>query len=243
VRYRLRTTFRVFTTGLITSLGIAVPAVAWFDGRATVCESAHAVLEEIAEAYDVGDDALGSEMIGCGDDQLDHPWRYDAMSPLNNFGTDIHNAHVQPDGMYHYHADPVAVFENDCTTVASASPVIGFAADGFPVFGSCITDNGSIRSAQSSYQLKDDGGPRQDVAGYTTPTAGTGDISSANYDGQFRGDYEYVDGAGDLDECNGMTVDGQYGYYITPSYPWVLACYSGTPDSSFNPTETGPPPR
>ena len=167
---------------------------------------------------------------------LINPWRYDAMSPLNNFGTDIHNAHVQPDGMYHYHADPMAVFENDCTTVASASPVIGFAADGFPVFGSCISDNGSIRSAQSSYQLKDDGGPRQDVAGYTTPTAGTGDISSANYDGQFRGDYEYVDGAGDLDECNGMSVYGHYGYYITPSYPWVLSCYSGTPDSSFNPT-------
>jgi len=195
-----------------------------------------------AACYDVGDDDLGREKIGCGPDQLDHPWRYDAMSPLNNFGTDIHHAHVQPDGMYHYHANPMAVFENDCTAVSSSSPVIGFAADGFPVFGSCINDNGSIRSAQSSYQLKDGGSPRQDVAGYTTPAAGTGGISSSSYDGQFRGDYEYVDGSGDLDECNGMSVDGQYGYYITPSYPWVLSCYSGTPDSSFNPTPTGPPP-
>ena len=198
-----------------------------------------------AACYGEGNDSrntLGSEMIGCGPDLIDHPWRYDAMSPLNSFGTDIHNAHVQPDGMYHYHANPNAIFESDCFEVSSASPVIGFAADGFPVYGSCISDNGSIRNTQSSYQLKDGGGPRQTVSGYTTPTGGTGSIASSNYDGQFRGDWEYVAGSGDLDECNGMTVDGQYGYYITDSFPWVLACYSGTPDASFNPTPTGPPP-
>ncbi len=196
-----------------------------------------------AACYDVSARAgdLGREMIGCGPDLIDHPWRYDAMSPLNSFGTDIHNAHVQPDGMYHYHANPNAIFESDCSEVSSASPVIGFAADGFPVYGSCISDNGSFRNAQSSYQLKDGGGPRQTVSGYTTPTGGTGAIASSDYDGQFRGDWEYVAGSGDLDECNGGTVDGQYGYYITDSFPWVLACYSGTPDASFNPTPTGPP--
>ena len=194
-----------------------------------------------AACYGEGRDSLGNEMIGCGPDLLEHPWRYDPMSPLNEFGTDTHNAHVQPDGMYHYHGNPMAMFQSDCTTVSSASPLIGFAADGFPVYGSCINDNGSIRSAQSSYQLK--AGARQAVSGYTTPSAGTGSIVSANYDGQFRGDYEYVAGLGDLDECNGMTVDGQYGYYITNAYPWVLTCYSGTPDTSFSPTPTGPPSR
>ena len=39
--------------------------------------------------------------------------------------------------------------------------------------------------------------------------------------------------AGDLDECNGMTVDGAYGYYVTDQYPWVMACFQGTPDPSF----------
>ena len=71
------------------------------------------------------------------------------------------------------------------------------------------------------------------MAGYQTPTAGNGGIASSNYDGQFRGDWEYVENTGDLDECNGMIVDGQYGYYVTDSFPWVLACYSGTPDQSF----------
>ena len=29
-------------------------------------------------------------------------------------------------------------------------------------------------------------------------------------------------------------LNGQYGYYITDTYPWVLGCFKGTPDSSFN---------
>jgi hypothetical protein len=39
--------------------------------------------------------------------------------------------------------------------------------------------------------------------------------------------------AGDLDACNGKVVDGRYGYYVTATYPWVLACFRGTPDPSF----------
>jgi len=53
MRYRLRTTFRAFTTGLISSVGLATLVVAWFDGQATVRESAHALIEEIAEAVEV----------------------------------------------------------------------------------------------------------------------------------------------------------------------------------------------
>ena len=186
-----------------------------------------------AACYDVGSAALGREKIGCGPNEINHPWRYDPMSPLNTFGTDKNNAHTQPDGTYHYHGNPMAMFESACQSVITPSPVIGFAADGFPIYGSCINVDGSIRQVESSYRLKDGGGDRQVVVGYRTPVAGQGNIASANYDGQFRGDYEYAADLGDLDECNGMTVDGQYGYYITATYPWVLACYKGTPDNSF----------
>lgn len=185
-----------------------------------------------AACYGVGSEPLGQEKIGCGNDQIHNPWRYDPMSTLNGFGTDIHNAHVQPDGTYHYHGNPVALFAQDCDTQAEASPVIGFAADGFPIFGSCIEDNGTIRPALTSFQLKS--GTRQAVTGYSTPTANTGSIASNNYDGQFRGDYQYVENSGDLDECNGMTVDGQYGYYVTASFPWVTNCFKGEVQSSFN---------
>ena len=191
-----------------------------------------------AACYDVGSEPLGREKIGCGPNQTDNPWRYDPMSLLNNFGTDNNNAHTQPDGTYHYHGNPMAMFETDCETTATASPVIGFAADGLPIYGSCFDDNGTMRKAASSYRLKEDGGQRQAVASYTTPAGGQGDVASDNYDGQFRGDYAYVASTGDLDECNGMVANGQYGYYITDAYPWVMACYTGTPDNSFS---LGPP--
>ncbi|GLT18226.1 hypothetical protein GCM10007938_20040 [Vibrio zhanjiangensis] len=180
-----------------------------------------------AACYGVGD-----EKTGCGQDQINNPWRYDPMSSLNSFGTDIHNAHVQPTGEYHYHGNPVAMFIQDCAG-KQASPVIGFAADGFPIYGSCFTDSssGQVRKATSSYQLKS--GARVDVGIYTAPTVG-GNVVSANYDGQFRGDWEYTVALGDLDECNGMTVDGQYGYYVTDTFPWVINCFKGSPNSSFS---------
>ena len=192
-----------------------------------------------AACYGVGNEALGNEKIGCGPDQIDNPWRYDPMSPLNNFGTDAHNAHTQPDGTYHYHGDPMAMFESNCASTGTISPVIGFAADGFPIYGSCFDDGGTVRKALSGYVLKNGGGPRQDAPGYTTPVAGQGAIAGANYNGQFRGDYEYAAGAGDLDECNGMTIDGQYGYYVTDTYPWVMGCFTGTPDDSFPSADAG----
>jgi hypothetical protein len=129
----------------------------------------------------------------------------------------------------------VALFAQDCTTATAASPVIGFAADGFPVYGSCVENgNGDIVELESSYELNS--GTRQTVNPYTTPAAGTGNIASANYDGQFRGDYVYSQNLSDLDECNGMTVDGQYGYYVTNAFPWTVNCYKGTVQSSFSPS-------
>jgi arylsulfatase A-like enzyme len=160
---------------------------------------------------------IGNGKIGCND--MSTPWRYDPMHTANGFNVDTHNAHAQPDGTYHYHGSPLALFDNDASVV---SPVIGFAADGFPIFGSYFDDNGTIRKAQPSYQLKSG----------TRPT--DNDQPGGSYDGAFRDDYEYVEGLGDLDECNGMTVNGVYGYFITDNYPYVLACYTGTPDASFN---------
>ena len=43
---------------------------------------------------------------------------------------------------------------------------------------------------------------------------------------------------GNLDECNGTTVDGEYIYLITDTYPFVPRCLMG----EFEETEMGPPP-
>lgn len=165
-----------------------------------------------AACYGVGDGK-----IGCN--QMSTPWRYDPMHEANNFNVDSHNAHTQPDGTYHYHGTPNVMYETSANT---SSAVIGFAADGFPIFGPFIDDKGTIRKAASSYQLKSGKRP-----------SGEGEPGGI-YDGTFRDDYEYVAGAGDLDECNGMTYNGVYGYYITESYPYILNCFKGTPDPSFN---------
>lgn len=186
-----------------------------------------------AGCYGVGNGPLGREKIGCND--VNNPWRYDPMAKVNHFGTDKHHAHVQPNGAYHYHGNPMAMFISNCDTQTQPSAVIGFAADGFPIFGSCIVDKttAKIRKVTSSFVLKNNGGKRKDVPPYQTPKAGNGFVMSDNYNGQFIGDYEYQLGAGDLDECNGMTVKGQYGYYVTDSFPWILNCYQGTVDASF----------
>ena len=157
---------------------------------------------------------VGRGRIGCND--MATPYRYDPMSPSSNFGADEHNAHTQPDGTYHYHGNPMALFQQTNADVPSA--VIGFAADGFPIFGSFIEDGGIIRAATTSYRLKSG-----------TRPGGPGGA----YDGTFIDDWEYVAGLGDLDACNGMMQDGVYGYVVTATYTHVLGCFSGTPNSSF----------
>ena len=163
-------------------------------------------------------DANGNVPIGCN---ANSAWLMDPLGTNGGFGVDQHNAHTQPDGSYHYHGDPQAMFDDN--PGPNGSPVIGFAADGFPIYGSYFMDmgTGSVRAAVSGYQLK----------------AGNRPFSAADpggpYDGMYVDDYEFA-GTGDLDECNGMTVDSQYGYYVTDSYPWVLKCHSGTVDPSFS---------
>jgi hypothetical protein len=80
-----------------------------------------------------------------------------------------------------------------------------------------------MRKAQTSYRLRE--GQRAPVSGYATP--------AGDYDGTFRDDYEYVAGLGDLDQCNGMQVDGVYGYFITEQYPYIMACLKGQMDATF----------
>ena len=159
---------------------------------------------------------IGNGRIGCNDDS--QPWRYDPMFATNGFRVDSHNAHTQPDGTYHYHGEPNALFDQSGSV---ASPVIGFAADGFPIYGSYIEDGGTVRKIEPSYQLK--AGQRP---------GGDGE-PGGSYDGAFRDDYEYVSGSGDLDECNGMMIDGQYGYFVTDQYPYIVGCFKGTIDDSF----------
>lgn len=166
----------------------------------------------------------GNAYVDCGDNAA---WYIDALGLYDNYGADQHNGLTYTSGQYHYHGGPNALF--DAAPESEGSPVIGFAADGFPIYGSYFFDEDEqqLRKAISGYSLKE--GIRQPINGLNPADDSE---NSDEYDGTYLADWEFTDG-GDLDECNGMTIDQQYGYYVTDTYPWVMACFSGTPNSSF----------
>ena len=153
------------------------------------------------------------------------PWRMEALGQTSfRFGTDANNAHVQPDGAYHYHGMPegfVAARGGNATKMT----LIGWAADGFPIYArygySAAADAASaVRIVKASYRLK------------TTPDASRPAVTLYAM-GTFTQDYEYVAGSGDLDECNGRTgvtpefPGGIYHYYATDTYPFLQRCAKG----------------
>ncbi len=160
-----------------------------------------------------------------------HRWQYEPLSGAIGLGIDVSHAHVQPDGNYHYHGLPTGLLDSVKVDSKSHSPLIGWAADGFPiyaVYGFSDTKDAmsSIQKLASSYQLK-----KGDRPG--------GDDPTGVYDGTFVADYEFISGTGDLDECNGrFTVtpdfpDGTYAYFLTENWPVIPRVYRGTPSSDF----------
>lgn len=149
-------------------------------------------------------------------------WHVNPLHEASWFGIDSHNAHTLSDGSYHYHGDPNALYDD---VTATGATLIGTAADGFPIFAPWFNDGGVVRKATSSYALKTGERP---VNAFLHPTL------VGVWTGEYVEDYEYVPGSGDLDECNGMSIDGIYGYFITDEFPYLMNCLKGTPDPSFD---------
>lgn len=154
-------------------------------------------------------------------------WQYEALGGAVRLGLDENYGHVQPTGAYHYHGLPVGLMQDLGWSSQAASPLIGYAADGFPIYAITAEVNGSVQKMQSSYRLKSGNRPG-------------GSAPSGDHDGTFVQDYTYVAGAGDLDECNGANVttaeypNGTYAYFLTESYPVIPRCLKGQADGSFN---------
>ena len=140
------------------------------------------------------------------------------------------------DGFYHHHQNPTAFdlgtleLSDICDLYAADglytidpnqhSPLIGFAFDGYPVYGAYGYDNtdgtGRIVRIESSYQVT------------TTTTRANGPAVSATYPvGWYKEDFTYVAGSGHLDDHNGR-------FCVTPEYPNGTYCYFATVDSDWN---------
>lgn len=132
-------------------------------------------------------------------------WNLDGMGPDNTLGLDQNNAHVDHNGIYHYHGVPEAL------VAISDDTRIGWAADGFEIH--YVGQN-----AQPSFMLKTG----------TRPSAPGG-----IYDGSFNEDFEYIKGYGNLDQCNGAMLNGEYVYFATDAYPFFPRCLYGTEITRF----------
>ena len=152
-------------------------------------------------------------------------WNIEALGQTSfDFGTDENNAHVQPDGAYHYHGMPEGFIAKRGGN-SSTMTLIGWAADGFPIYaryGYSVADDASseLKVVTGSYQL-------------VSPVSASRPSTDTYPLGTFQQDWEYVAGSGDLDECNGRVgvtpefPDGIYHYYATDTYPYFQRCVKG----------------
>jgi hypothetical protein len=157
--------------------------------------------------------------------------------------------HPAPNGEYHHHLNPRCLYDDRNSSVHS--PIIGYAFDGFPIYGAYgfagVDGSGGVARMRSGYRL------RSMTDRTTLPdgsTAQAGPAIDARYPlGYYVEDFEYVAGLGDLDEHNGricVTPEypaGTYAYFVTldesgtAAYPYTLGLtYYGT----VPPGNTGP---
>jgi len=154
-------------------------------------------------------------------------WNVEAMSGAMDLGLDQHNAHVQPNGAYHYHALPTGLIEQ--FPFREKPALIGYAADGYPIYGPYgyrdpADASSPVVQLRASYRIK--AGKRPSGPG-------------GRHDGTYVQDYEFASGLGDLDACNGregVTPEfpgGTYYYVVTARFPFIPRCWVGTPDGTF----------
>lgn len=146
-------------------------------------------------------------------------YRIEAFQDKYDMGLDYNHAHVQPTGEYHYHGVPTGVVNiND---KGDDLVHVGFAMDGFAIYYS------KSDAYRPSYRVIDEAREGTDCVYNNPKTNNTVLINGSKADGTYLSDWEYVKGLGDLDECNGIEIDGQYRYLVTKEYPYVARCLMG----------------
>ncbi|MDO7849402.1 YHYH protein [Hymenobacter sp. M29] len=135
--------------------------------------------------------------------------------------------HPAPNGEYHHHLNPRCLYNDRDST--RHSPIIGFAFDGYPIYGAYGYANtngtGAIKSMRTSFRLRNITTRTTLPDGSAAPSAGPA-INAAKPLGYYIEDFEYVAGRGDLDSHNGR-------FCITPEYPAGTYAYFVTINSQY----------
>ncbi len=176
----------------------------------------------------------------------DGVWNRDAVL-AERAGFDCSKAHPAM-GNYHHHQNPSA-YNTDVTVLSSVcnlypsdglysivtnqhSPLIGFAYDGYPIYGAYgyanVDGTGGVTRIKSSFQLRN---ITTRTTLYTGATVTAGPAVSTTYPlGYFKEDYEFISHPTDatyLDIHNGR-------FCVTPEYPAGTYAYFCTVDSNLN---------
>jgi hypothetical protein len=158
-------------------------------------------------------------------------WHQDAKV-VEGLSFDLCLGHPAPNGEYHHHINPTCLYSYDAAN-PSHSPIIGFAFDGYPIYGAFAYQNtdgtGPVVRMQSGWQLRN-------ITTRNTLSDGTvlsgnqiGPVVSTQYPlGYYVEDYEFISSSGALDEHNGR-------YCVTPEYPNGTYAYFATLDEGFEP--------
>lgn len=189
----------------------------------------------------------GTDQGGPGGGMGNGVWNRDAIVAERD-GFDCAKGHPAM-GNYHHHQNPSA-FNLDLNIISDVcdiyladglyvvdstvhSPLLGFAYDGFPIYGAYAYKNtdgtGGLTRMKSSYSLRN--------ITVRTHYANGNDVTdgppvSATYPlGHYREDYQYNPTSAAtpdyLDEHNGR-------FCITPEYPNGIYCYFATVDENWN---------
>ena len=213
------------TTG--GNIGVFVNGVALFDYRDGV-------------SYNL---RVANDQGGPGGGRGDGVWNRDAI-PAEMAGFDCSKGHPAM-GNYHHHQNPSA-FKLDQKVISTIcnlydadglysidsnkhSPLIGFAYDGFPIYGAYGYTNtngtGGIARINSSYKLRSITARTHYADGSDVTDGPT--VNTRYPLGHYREDYEYKSTNGHLDEHNGR-------FCVTPEYPKGIYAYFCTVDENWN---------
>ena len=103
---------------------------------------------------------------------------------------------------YHLHVNPTCLYDDKDSS--QHAPIIGFAFDGFPIYGAYASANpdgsGAIKRMRSSYRLRSITQRNTLPNGTPLPASLYGPALVIYPLGAYVEDYEYVAGLGDLDE-------------------------------------------
>jgi len=170
-----------------------------------------------------------AETVTCGSGET---LRVEALQDIYDLGLDFNNAHVQPTGEYHYHG--ASELLADAYSTGDDLVHVGFAADGYLMYYSL---SGAY---DSGYALTEESRSGTNCVGSGALQNVSVEIDGTTPDGTYTSDWMWTEAAGDLDECNGIDIDGTYAYIVTDTYPFVGRCLNG--EASADAAPGGPPP-